>query len=165
MPPECTEYLYRLFGVTYKHLDKDAQIILGTAYLEDGVTNTRMQSILNLHSVEIGHILSNLVDKNMLIVNKKGRWTSYTINTDYEAEPEQLQFSDISSNIIVFKNETDKIIYEYIKANGFITTHQILGITRITTTAGASVALGRLMDAQLIQKVRQGRQFIYQLKN
>ena len=120
---------------------------------------------MNLHSVEIGHILSNLVDKNMLIVNKKGRWTSYTINTDYEAEPEQLQFSDISSNIIVFKNETDKIIYEYIKANGFITTHQILGITRITTTAGASVALGRLMDAQLIQKVRQGRQFIYQLKN
>ena len=165
MPPECTEYLCQLFGVAYKHLDKDAQIILGTAYLEDGVTNTRMQSILNLHSVEIGHILSNLVDKNMLIVNKKGRWTSYTINTDYEAEPEQLQFSDISSNIIVFKNETDKIIYEYIKANGFITTHQILGITRITTTAGASVALGRLMDAQLIQKVRQGRQFIYQLKN
>ena len=75
MPPECTEYLCQLFGVAYKHLDKDAQIILGTAYLEDGVTNTRMQSILNLHSVEIGHILSNLVDKNMLIVNKKGRWT------------------------------------------------------------------------------------------
>lgn len=63
------------------------------------------------------------------------------------------------------KNETDKIIYEYIKANGFITTHQILGITGITTMAGASVALGRLMDAKLIEKVRQGRQFIYQLKN
>ena len=33
MPPECTEYLYQLFGVAYKHLDKDSQIILGTAYL------------------------------------------------------------------------------------------------------------------------------------
>ena len=57
------------------------------------------------------------------------------------------------------------IIYNYIRANGFITTYQILNITKITTTAGASVALGRLMEAGLVKKVRQGRHFIYQLKN
>lgn len=162
MPPECTDYLYRLFGTAYKNLDKNAQIILGTAYLEGGVTNVRMQSILELHSIEIGYILSSLVDKDMLIADRKGRWTSYKINIDYEAE--QLQFAAPSSDMTALKNETDKIIYEYIKANGFITTHQILDITRITTMAGASVALGRLMDAKLIEKVRQGRQFIYQLK-
>lgn len=100
----------------------------------------------------------------MLITDRKGRWTSYKINIDYETEAEQLQFAAPSSDMTALKNETDKIIYEYIKANGFITTHQILGITRITTMAGASVALGRLMDAKLIEKVRQGRKFIYQLK-
>ena len=100
----------------------------------------------------------------MLIADRKGRWTSYKINIDYETEAEQLQFASPSSDMTVLKNETDKIIYEYIKANGFITTHLILGITRITRMAGASVTLGRLMDAKLIEKVRQGRQFIYQLK-
>lgn len=161
MPSECTEYLYQLFGTAYKHLDKEAQIILGTAYLEGEVTNARMQSILELHSIEIGHILSSLVDKNMLIADKKGRWTSYRINTAYDMEPEQLQFSDIPLDMIDLKNETDKVIYEYICANGFITVHQILDITKITTQQGASVALNRLIRADLVIKKRQGRQFIY----
>lgn len=164
MPSECTEYLYQLFGTAYKHLDKEAQIILGTAYLEGEVTNARMQSILELHSIEIGHILSGLVDKNMLIADKKGRWTSYRINTAYDMEPEQLQFSDIPLDMIDLKNETDKVIYEYICANGFITVHQILDITKITTQQGASVALNRLISADLVIKKRQGRQFIYCLK-
>ena len=161
MPPECTEYLYQLFGISYKHLGKEAQIILGTAYLEGGVTNSRMQSILELHSIEIGHILSDLVDKKMLIVDKKGRWTSYKINTDYRIEAVQLKFSDISLDMIDLKNETDRQIYEYICTNGFITVHQILDITKITTQQGASVALNRLIKANLIIKKRQGRQFIY----
>lgn len=40
---ECTEYLNQLFGLKYNHLNKEEQIILGTAYLENGVTNVRMQ--------------------------------------------------------------------------------------------------------------------------
>ena len=84
MPAECTEYLQKLFGMKYNHLDNNFQIILGTAYL--------------------------------------------------------------------------------IKVNGFITVHQVLEITRITTKQGANVALGRLINAGVIQKVRQGKHFIYQLK-
>lgn len=165
MPPECTEYLRKLLGIAYDHLDRNAQIILGTAYLEDGVTNTRMQSILELHSIEIGHILLNLVEKNMLIADKKGRWTSYRLNTDYEIVTEQLQFSDVPIKVMDLKNEADKAIYEYICTNGFITVHQVLDITRIRTPQGANVALGRLIKANLIIKVRRGRHFIYQLKN
>lgn len=164
MPPECTEYLQNLFGVKYSHLNKESQVILGTAYLENGVSNARMQSILELHSTEIGHILSDLVEEKLLIADKKGRWTSYYLNVNYEIEPEQYQISDLTKSELEFKNETDKNIYEYIKVNGFITVHQVIDITRITTTQGANVALGRLMKMDLIQKVRQGRQFIYQLK-
>ncbi len=165
MPSECTEYLHNLFGIAYEHLDKNSQIILGTAYLEDGVTNVRMQSILELHSIEIGHILSNLVDKNMLIADKKGRWTSYKLNTDYEIVAEQLQLSDVPIKMMDLRNEADRLIYEYICTNGFITVHQVLDITKITTSQGANVALGRLIKANLIIKVRRGRHFIYQLKN
>ena len=154
----------KLFGIKYSHLDNNSQIILGTAYLENGVSNARMQSVLELHSTEIGHILSNLVEQKMLIADKKGRWTRYYLNQEYKIEPEQYEISDFENSDKKFKNETDRIIFEYIKVNGFITVHQVLDITRITTNQGANVALGRLINAGVVQKVRQGRHFIYQLK-
>lgn len=164
MPEECSEYLQRLFGSTYLQLNREEQIILGTAYLENSVTNSRLQSILELHSVDIGHLLSALVDKEMLVVNKKGRWTSYCLNRDYDAQNQQIDIYTISHEAPVLKNETDQIIYDYIKVNGFITAAQICSITRIKTSAGASKATKRLIEVGLVEKVRKGRSFIYQLK-
>ena len=164
MPQECTEYLNDLFGEAYTELTSNEQIILGTAYLEESVTNSRLQSILNLHSAEIGRLLADLVEKKMLIADKKGRWTSYRINESYERQPKQLEFKDINTADKKFKNATDQAIYEYIRANGFITTKQIMDITRINTHQGASVALKRLIDNDLVVKTRKGRQVIYQLK-
>lgn len=163
MPAECTEHLHRLLGTAYNHLDREAQLILGTAYLERRVTNVRMQSMLDLNSTDIGHVLAELVEKNMLIADKKGRWTSYSLNEEYKIEPEQIDLGDIPIQECEFKNESDRIIYEYIKVNRFITTKQTVDITRITTTAGASVALGRLIKAGLVRKVRKGKQVIYTL--
>ena len=163
MPAECTEHLHRLLGTAYDHLDREAQLILGTAYLERRVTNVRMQSMLDLNSTDIGHVLAELVEKNMLIADKKGRWTSYSLNEEYKIEPEQIDLGDIPIQECEFKNESDRIIYEYIKVNRFITTKQTVDITRITTTAGASVALGRLIKAGLVRKVRKGKQVIYTL--
>ena len=165
MPQECTEHLQRLLGQEYSHLSREEQIILGTAFLEGTVTNSRMQSMLDLHSTEIGRILSWLVDSNMLIANKKGRWTNYRLNEDYEIPPEQIRLIEPSSVEPSFRNGTDKIIYDFIRKNRFITTHQVLEITRIKTSQGANVALGRLMKMGLIVKIRKGRQFIYQLTN
>jgi predicted transcriptional regulator of viral defense system len=51
-----------------------------------------------------------------------------------------------------------------IKTNGFITTHQVVELTRITTAQGANAALGRMMKQNLIRKVRRGKHFIYELK-
>lgn len=163
MPVECTEYLNQLFGLKYNHLNKEEQIILGTAYLENGVTNVRMQSILDLHSTEIGRTLSSLVDENMLIADRKGRWTSYRLNHNYEILPEQYQMSDMQQPEIEFRNDTDRIIYEYVCANGFITSAQVLQITRINTNQGASVALNRLISQNLLKMVRNGKTFIYEL--
>lgn len=165
MPQECTEHLLSLFGLAYSHLDNNSQIILGTAYLEEKVTNSRIQSILDLQSIEIGHILSDLVEKEMLIANKKGRWTSYQLNEEYQAKAEQLNFNDVPNSKIEFKNPTDQRIYEYILENGFITSAQILNITSITTSQGANAALKRLIQAGIVVKIRKGRQFIYQLTN
>lgn len=165
MPADCTKYLKELFGLKYDHLSKEEQIILGTAYLEKGVSNVRMQSVLELHSTEIGHILSDLVEKNMLLADRKGRWTSYKLNTNYAIEPEQYQVSDLPAEEPEFKNETDRLIYEYVRANGFITSEQVQQVTRITTRQGASVALNRLMSKRILRMVSKGKKTYYELEN
>ena len=99
----------------------------------------------------------------MLITDNKRRWASYQLNENYEKQPEQLGLGDIHSGEVKLRNKTDQAIYDYIRANGFITTSQVIGITRITTSAGASVALGRLIDAGLVVMVRKSRHVYYQL--
>lgn len=165
MPAECSEYLGNLFGWQYPLLSSQEQIVLGTAYLEKDVTNNRLQAMLDRNSLEIGHILSDLVKKNMLVANKNGRWTSYHINTTYQIPPEQLDLTEHVQTVPSFKNETDKIIYEYICVNGFITTPEILQITKISTIQGANLAINRLLKMDLIRKERKGRRFVYRLKS
>ena len=72
-------------GLAYSHLDNETQIILGTAYLENGVTNARMQSIINRDSTKIGHMLADLVEQQMLIAEKKdvGHHIDYMGHTGY----------------------------------------------------------------------------------
>jgi Fic family protein len=162
MPAECTEYLQKLYGAKYNNLDNESQIILATAFLENGVSNARMQSILDMHSTDIGHILASLVEQNMLIADKKGRWTSYRINTDYAIEEEQYQL-DLHPQEIEFRNESDRIIYEYVRANGFITSAQVQQISKIKSRQGASVALNRLIERGLLKMVRNGKRTYYEL--
>lgn len=165
MPAECTTYLHQLIGDDYDALKADEQIVLATAYLEKEVSNNRLQSLLNMNSVEIGKILSVLTQNDYLIMNSRGRWTTYNINTDYVKKAAQINFEDLVPKNLELCS-TDKNIYKFIQANGMITTQQVVDITpTITTTSGASVALNRLIDKKLIQKKRQGRHFIYVLVN
>ena len=161
MPMECTDYLCTTFGKIYQYLKAEEQIILATAYLEDKVSNTRLQSVLGLQSIEIGRLLVDLVDRNMLIAEKRGRWTTYRINAEYEIQPEQMNLADISISKVDL-NKTDQLIYQFVQANGMITTQQVVDmIDTISTTQGASVAINRLIEKGLLKKVRQGRHVFY----
>ena len=152
MPEECTAFLTSLLGEKiYQHLIPEEQIILGTAYLEGYVSNQRLQQLLDLHPTDIGKILSGLVDKKMLISQWKGRWTTYTINRDYQQVPEQMSIADVEDSDLQL-NATDQVIYQYIRANGFITAKQVTTITKIGTVSGANVALRRLIKQGLVVK-------------
>lgn len=163
MPKECTEYLQNKFGWVYEKLERCGQIILGTAYLERYVTNSRLQAILGLTSIEVGRMLLELVHKNILIFDGNGRWRRYSINERFSILPEQIDLT--VDEQIDFKIDTDKIIYNYIKTNGFITAQQVITSTKLTSKSGAVKALNRLIDEQLIKKVRRGRQITYVLED
>lgn len=163
MPQECMDFLQKLFGIAYSRLSSNEQIILGTSHLEGSVTNNRLQSIIDLHSAEIGHILAGLVEKGMLTTDNKGRWTSYRLNKDYVIQPEQLNITDSMTVNVEFSTDTDRIIYEYAKENGFITTSQVIEISpNISTRQGASVALNRLIDKGYLRMTGKGKKTIYE---
>lgn len=164
MPIECTEYLYNIFGQDYQHLQAEEQIILSTAYLEEKVSNTRLQPVLNLSPIEVGQLLADLVNKGMLVVENRGRWTTYYINTGYESVPKQLKLNDITATTVDL-NLTDQLIYQYVRVNGMITTQQVVDIIdTISTTQGASVAINRLIKKKLLKKNRQGKHIFYTLQ-
>ena len=164
MPMECTDYLNRTFGKDYQCLQADEQIILATAFLEEKVSNTRLQSVLGLQSVEVGRFLSDLVDKHMLMAEKRGRWTTYRINEGYEMQPKQINLEDISISTVDL-NKTDQLIYQFVQVNGMITTQQVVDIIdTISTLQGASVAVNRLIKKNLLKKVQQGRHVFYELR-
>lgn len=160
MPQECTDYLHALMGNSYDHLSSEDQIILCTTYLEKEITNARIQILLNMHSTDVGKHLYELVEKGMLLVTPNGRWTTYQLNGQYNIPPDQLQLSEITEPTLDLI-DTDRIIYDYICENGFITSKQVISITKITTVPGASIALNRLINKKLIEKKRKGRQFYY----
>ncbi len=160
MPEDCTEFLLKKFGINYQHLSSKEQIILATAYLEGKVSNDRMQTVLGEHSTDVGKYLYHLVEKRMLIPEKRGRWTTYYINNEYIIQPEQMTMQDMLETEMIL-NKTDQKIFDYVRANGMITAQQVVDITDITTLQGASVALNRMIKRGLLTKQRKGRHVFY----
>lgn len=160
MPMECSEFLFKKFGTNYQHLMSKEQIILATAYLEENVTNSRLQTVLGEHSTEVGKYLYHLVECGMLVPERKGRWTTYHINSEYVIQPEQMATQNMAAPEMIL-NETDRKIYNYVRENGMITSQQVVNITAISTLQGASVALNRMIKNNLLIKQRKGRHIYY----
>ena len=83
MPVEITNRLQKLFGEEFSLLDSTEKRVLATAMLEDEVDNGTIQVLLEKNPLEVGHLLSSLVERNYLTQIGKGRWTMYQINKDY----------------------------------------------------------------------------------
>lgn len=84
LPEECTAYMQSHFGMSYNALSSNQQIILCTAFVEKQVSNSRLQPLLDTHSIDVAKDLKSLVDNGFLKRNNNGRWTTYEINESYE---------------------------------------------------------------------------------
>ncbi len=80
---ECHIALHNLYGSDYVNLNKEEQLVLATAYTEGSTSNYRMQQLLGKNSLEVGKTLYTLVGKAMLVPVNRGRWTSYSLNSEY----------------------------------------------------------------------------------
>ena len=127
-------------------------------YMDKEITNEKIQLLLNTHVVEVGKYLSDLVKKEMLVVNQNGRWTTYSINEKYGVS----LISSLESDEDL--NKTDREILEYLKNNKKITSKDVIKVTNISSISGANKALKRLFDKNLLKKTRIKNSVFYEIK-
>ena len=116
-PKEVTEYMHQLLGNSIKNITKENLTVLSVTYIENGVTNQRLQAILEKNSLEVAKVLKYLTDIELLLPENKGRWTTYRLNTSFKPQIEGLS-KGLSKGL---SNSTTQLVFETIKSNPYIT--------------------------------------------
>ena len=71
---------------TYHAMTSEEQMILAYVWNGDSISNTELQQLLGLNSIEVGKILHQMVVKQLLNKENKNRWTTYTLLKDGNAD-------------------------------------------------------------------------------
>lgn len=136
-PEEVTEYIQHLLGDCITNISKENLTVLSVAYIEDGVTNQRLQTILEKNSLEVAKILKYLTDIELLLPENKGRWTTYKLNSSFNSQIERLsnglsnglsnELSNRLSNRVSngLSNSTIQLVFLMIKENPYITRKEL----------------------------------------
>ena len=88
---------YEIYGA----LKATEQNILAYVWYGESVSNIELQQMLGLNSIEVGKILHNMVEKQLLKRENKNRWTTYSVIKKSEMSDE----SDRKEKIIGDKKE------------------------------------------------------------
>lgn len=95
---------------TYHAMTSEEQMILAYVWNGDSISNTELQQLLGLNSIEVGKILHQMVAKQLLNKENKNRWTTYTLLkdgiTDSTSEKKSEEKTDVTDNVT--DNVTDK---------------------------------------------------------
>lgn len=82
----------------YHAMTSEEQMILAYVWNGDSISNTELQQLLGLNSIEVGKILHQMVAKQLLNKENKNRWTTYTLlkdgNADFTSEEKSEEKSD-----------------------------------------------------------------------
>ena len=87
----------------YHAMTSEEQMILAYVWNGDSISNTELQQLLGLNSIEVGKILHQMVTKQLLNKENKNRWTTYTLlkdgNTDSTSEEKSEEKTDVTDNV------------------------------------------------------------------
>lgn len=79
IPDETLERLRVWLGAEFDTLTPQALQALATADLEQGVSNARLQELLEDHPVDITRLLQRLCSRGLLLSDNRRRWTTYRL--------------------------------------------------------------------------------------
>ena len=90
-------------GESYHSMTSEEQMILAYVWNGDSISNTELQQLLGLNSIEVGKILHQMVAKQLLNKENKNRWTTYTLlkdgNTDSTSEEKSEEKKNVTDNV------------------------------------------------------------------
>ena len=111
----------------YARLSANEQLTLAYVWNGDEISNTILQQLLSLNSIEAGRLLHNLVDKGLLTQDSKGRWTTYKVCREKDKGEERkdkseersdkrnlLNLSPIETQVLRLIQQDKKVTYESI---------------------------------------------------
>ena len=88
---------------SYHAMTSEEQMILAYVWNGDSISNTELQQLLGLNSIEVGKILHQMVAKQLLNKENKNRWTTYTLlkdgNADSTSEEKSEEKTDVTDNV------------------------------------------------------------------
>ena len=120
MPEEIIAKLQNTYGKSFEHLNAIEKRVLATAMLEDEIDNGTIQTLLEQNSLETGHLLSNLVERQFLVSDGKGRWTMYQVNKNFIDST--AQDTKLKNNNI--QNTTQETVQETVQEKSLRIIHQ-----------------------------------------
>lgn len=99
LPQESVEMLRGILRDTFAQLNRDEVMALVTAHLEEQITNSRLQILLEKNPSEIGKILAILVDKGLLVSDGKRRGMKYFLSDIFRGNDTQiLGFNSVNND-------------------------------------------------------------------
>ena len=84
---------------SYHAMTSEEQMILAYVWNGDSISNTELQQLLGLNSIEVGKILHQMVAKQLLNKENKNRWTTYTLLKDGNADSTSEEKTDVTDNV------------------------------------------------------------------
>ena len=84
---------------SYHAMTSEEQMILAYVWNGDSISNTELQQLLGLNSIEVGKILHQMVAKQLLNKENKNRWTTYTLLKDGYADSTSEEKSEEKTNV------------------------------------------------------------------
>jgi predicted HTH transcriptional regulator len=79
LPPQAIDAMRTRFGTEFERLDENGRLAVVTAWMEQQVTNRRLQELLPLHGRDLTYLLKDLVLRHLLVPHGERQGRFYTI--------------------------------------------------------------------------------------
>ncbi|MDD6784552.1 MAG: putative DNA binding domain-containing protein [Prevotellaceae bacterium] len=99
LPKNVLDEMKTYYGnEAYHAFTSEEQMIMAYVWNGESISNTELQQLLGINSIEAGKILHQMVDKQLLNKENKSRWTTYTLLKEYNTNSTSEEKSDKKSD-------------------------------------------------------------------
>lgn len=147
---------------TYNSFTANEQQVMAYVWNGDSVSNMELQQMLGKNSLEIGKLLHNMVDKNLLNQESKNRWTTYNINKEITPKNGSEVKSEVKNEKSEVKNRKSEVKNEVKSGKGTLakSENDVLNLIKQNShityaEIGETLSLGETSVYKILKNLRE----------